>query len=124
MGMFLMATGAQQEGSTAAKLWQIRISPAELEVLNHVEAQHRATGAWPKREEITLPAGLTDLTLEERDGELALLMREPTGGINQYKFLRDGTLVTAPAVEKITSLLQSQRYTPSPPVIIPPSPTK
>lgn len=43
LGMIMMAGAAQQKGSAASALWQVRIPPSAIEVIANIQAQLRTS---------------------------------------------------------------------------------
>ena len=122
MGMLLMASAAQEKGSAASALWQARIPPPTFDVLSSIQAYRRTSGVWPKREDIALPAGVTELLLHGTDEDLAVVMKKEEAMLIRCKILKDGTVVVAPLFEEFMSALTSRSGTTLPvgPVVLPP----
>jgi hypothetical protein len=122
MGMILMASAAQEKGSAASALWQARIPLSAFDVLSSIQAYLRTFGVWPKREEIALPDGVTELLLHGTDEDLAVVMKKEEAVLMRCKILKDGTVVVAPLFEDFMSALTSRSGTSVPvfPVVLPP----
>ena len=108
MGMMLMGVAAQEKGSGASLLWQVRIPPAALDVLSSIRSYRRSTGLWPKNEDIALPDGITVILLQGTDEDMAVVMKKEQAVVMRCKVLKDGTVVAAPMFEDFMSAVQSR----------------
>ncbi|MBL9202324.1 MAG: hypothetical protein JNL39_17575 [Opitutaceae bacterium] len=114
MGLILMATAAQEKGSTASGMFQVRIPPPALEVLSRILVQRRNSNNWPTREEVALPEGVTDLILQPVEEGLAVVMKKDEVVVIRCRILNDGTVVAIPVIEELVSAMQ-KRPSPSAP---------
>jgi hypothetical protein len=108
MGMMLMASAAQQKGSAASALWQVRIPPAAIEVIARIQTHRRTSGTWPQREDIPLPESITELLLHATDEDLVVMLKKGDRVAARFTILKDGTVLAAPLVEDLMSAMQSR----------------
>jgi hypothetical protein len=106
MGMMLMAGAAQQKGSAASSLWQVKIPPGALEVIVAVQHHRTSIGKWPSKEEIRLPAGITDVLLTPVEADLDLALKTETGAL-VCRLSPDGAVALTPPFEKLVDALRA-----------------
>lgn len=121
MGMLLMASASQNDPS-AARLWQVHIPPAAIQVLGTIEAYKETAGRWPTPKELKLPAGITDVTLDGTE-DLAVVMKSGSEVVFRCQILKDGTVEASTLGGELTRAFQQARAQSGShpvPVIVPP----
>lgn len=120
VGMLLIASGTHHDPE-AGLLWQVRIPPDALTVINSIEAFHASSGRWPTREEVKLPSSITEISLDATD-DLTVVMKNGSAVVTRCGILKDGTIVVAPMMDDLVSALQQAQArsgVPAAPVTIP-----
>lgn len=103
--MLAMADTSRGEGAA----WTRATVPyAATEVVVAAMEKRRATGQWPSRDEIPLPAGAASLALtESTNGRVTFVLRKSDGAILfRGDLAPDGTLSTAMPAEVIAEVLR------------------
>ncbi len=108
MGVMLMMSAAQQKGSATSSLLQVKIPPRALEVILAVQQYQASNGKWPSKEEVRLPAGITEVEVTVVDLDLDLGLRAESATL-LCRLSPDGTVLIMPSFEKLIGALQKLR---------------
>jgi hypothetical protein len=107
LGMMLLASAAQNKDSSARQLVEVKITPPALEILGSVARFHQTNGKWPKKDDIIVPEGVTDIALTESATQLEIGVRNGDRTLLRCHMITDGTVILEPFAGDFMRIMQS-----------------
>ena len=119
LGVMLLADAASHDPSATASM-EVHIPQQAIQLVSSIDAYRARTGRWPKRDDLTLPAGISDVRLSG-DAPLDVVLMGGKAVVFHCRISPDGTVTVAPPFEAMMALMKSVP-TQEPAMAVPPVP--
>ena len=119
LGFMLLSDAASHDPSAMASM-EVHIPRQAIQLVSSIDAYRARTGRWPKRDDLTFPAGISDVRLSG-DAPLDFVLMGGKAVVFHCRISPDGSVTVAPPFEALMALMKSVP-TREPAMAVPPVP--